>query len=119
MSDRCTGHCCDAFFVDWLNVAAYAAMGDPDAIQTKAMIRRLLPGSFFAPTGLPIPENETRIFTCTNLGPDHNCTVYETRPAMCSRYPYGGRCLYPGCTWDEARAPQGPEPIEEKGDPNV
>ena len=119
MGDRCTGHCCDAFYVDWFNVTAYAAMGDPDAVQIKAMVRRLLPGSFFPPNGLPIPESETRIFTCTHLGPDHNCTIYETRPSMCSKYPYGKRCNYPGCTWDEARAlPEG-ESKEKKGTSNV
>lgn len=36
-------------------------------------------------------------YTCSLLGPDGNCTAYETRPDMCRAFPYAP-CPYPGCT---------------------
>lgn len=32
-----------------------------------------------------------------------NCTIYETRPAMCSGYPDGRACTFVGCGSDEAK----------------
>lgn len=28
-----------------------------------------------------------------------DCMNYEDRPAMCSDYPYGGKCVQKGCTY--------------------
>ncbi len=45
----------------------------------------------------------TNFYDCRHLGPDQNCQIYETRPRMCSAYPYGRRCSQAACTWTEAR----------------
>ena len=37
-------------------------------------------------------------YRCKNLLANGDCGVYETRPKMCSEYPYGGTCDYKECT---------------------
>lgn len=38
-------------------------------------------------------------YRCDNLDPEtNNCTIYETRPNMCRRYPDSGVCDYKACT---------------------
>lgn len=37
------------------------------------------------------------IFDCKHFD-GRNCTAYESRPRMCSGYPYGGACRVEGCT---------------------
>ena len=102
---RCTGHCCDSFSVSMDDVRRIAATGDKEAIQVRDMVRPLLPGSWNGFSRSRITEEEFgELFTCTNLGPGHDCLIYETRPAMCSRYPYGWRCAHPDCTSSEAKA---------------
>ena len=32
------------------------------------------------------------------------CTIYEIRPSLCRRYPYGRGCNYAGCTWKSHKA---------------
>ena len=51
-------------------------------------------------------------YTCKHLRPSGDCAIYETRPEMCSKYPYGHKCRYPGCTWDEAKSL--PDELNEK-----
>jgi hypothetical protein len=36
-------------------------------------------------------------YTCRNFD-GHNCRIYDSRPAMCSEYPYGRACTYAACT---------------------
>lgn len=43
-------------------------------------------------------------YSCKHLGETGDCTIYEHRPRMCRRFPYGHRCQYQGCTWGEQRA---------------
>lgn len=115
MGDRCTGNCCRAFYVPPL-AWEKAACGDPEGLMVVGMIRALLPGSFLEQLGRSLTGDEFgKFFTCTHLGPDGDCGIYVTRPAMCSKYPYGKRCNYPGCTWDEARALPDTEPIQTDG----
>lgn len=44
-------------------------------------------------------------YTCKHLDDaTGNCRIYETRPEVCRKYPYGRPCGYTECTWDAARA---------------
>lgn len=104
MGDRCTGHCCRAFCLSPL-YAMRLNSGDEEARQVSEMIRPLLPGSWLGGQERVMTEEEQgHYYTCTHLTPSGDCGIYESRPAMCSAYPYGKRCGYPGCTWDEARS---------------
>lgn len=108
MGDRCTGHCCRAFYLAQ-DVSRYAAEGDEQAVFIVGMRRTLLPGSWVprgeVRSGKLLQEEEVgTYYTCTHVQPNGDCGIYATRPDMCAKYPYGKRCTYPGCTWDEALA---------------
>ncbi len=48
---------------------------------------------------------ESHYYTCKLFDAEAgNCTAYDTRPKVCSGYPYGRPCLYTECTCDEARS---------------
>lgn len=43
-------------------------------------------------------------YSCNNFDTEtRDCLIYETRPDMCSNYPYGRGCTQPECTWTEQR----------------
>ena len=46
-------------------------------------------------------------YTCKNLDTENgNCKAYETRPqSLCGNYPYGQKCQYVECTWDDVKEP--------------
>jgi Fe-S-cluster containining protein len=110
VGDRCTGRCCqeirlgwspeeillaadaatrgDAYYV-WHN-DAYVAIGD--SIKLHEML---------TPVG---QEADGKwLYHCRHLLPSGDCDDYENRPWMCSAFPYGQKCPYPDCQWDEAR----------------
>lgn len=92
---RCTGHCCRMFPLPY----------DLETIQQKQTV--LQDGAFIADMLVPLPR-EPELggrppqlywwFTCRHLTDRGDCGVYEERPEMCRGYPYGGRCVNPGCT---------------------
>lgn len=43
------------------------------------------------------------------------CSIYEIRPQMCSEYPYHGACNYAACTWEERKQKNEPVDDIEKG----
>jgi Fe-S-cluster containining protein len=45
------------------------------------------------------PDVNRYCYTCRHLLGNKNCAIYENRPRMCSGYPYGKKCVYPGCTY--------------------
>lgn len=97
---RCTGHCCKSFplpvtmAVLRADVEAVAA-GDITArhFQDGAQVLDML-----IPLGEPTGDVQKDRYTCRHHGADGNCGIYETRPRMCSEYPYGQPCRIEGCT---------------------
>lgn len=121
MGDRCTGHCCRAFYLPW----------GPDRL--KQQLKEIDEGrSFVTSTGPQSdahaefrqvaemviyigfqknPDNKDpnqqpgHYYTCKNYdGEKGQCKIYETRPNMCRNYPYASPCGYSSCTWDDGRA---------------
>jgi uncharacterized protein len=99
MGDRCTGHCCRRFkirmSIEEIQTAAEKPDAHPDFVKVSAMVRPL-----------EIDPDGGWWYTCRHLQPNGDCGIYESRPLMCSDYPYnGGKCEFEGCTWDE-KAPE-------------
>lgn len=108
MGDRCTGHCCECF---WLH-------GDYESFKAKVEAGCVVDGpqilDMIIPLNLQVyptcdnlvdrglegkPIQGGAFYTCRHLTPDKQCGIYDIRPDMCSGYPYGGRCEYINCTW--------------------
>jgi Fe-S-cluster containining protein len=116
MSDRCTGDCCRVFYLPFSpeelqeNLRASRAGESQDAnghfigqdIETVAnMVIHL--GAFDRnPVTLAKIDGLANYYTCKHLQPNGDCGIYENRPRVCSGYPYGNHCNYPGCTWKDA-----------------
>lgn len=123
MAERCTGHCCRAFTLnlspDEIVRALWALLTSDDNAfyddegelrhvtwrdfeQIALMVVPL--GRLMVPPGVTwFPQGEPPFwfYTCRNLLPSGDCGVYETRPSMCSQFPYADRghvCPYDACT---------------------
>ena len=91
--DRCTGHCCKRFPLPY----------DYEEIQRRQ--DKIIDGEQIA--AMIVPLNKTvdcgdvvkHLFTCKNLQSDGDCSIYDSRPRMCSDYPYGRQCGLKECTW--------------------
>ena len=115
ITHRCSGHCCDRFYLSdgpdyWERLfARWAVTGisndryHDDNVTTAAMIE-YLDSSRFDVDGTPIGfEHPVNWYRCKHHQPNGDCGIYNRRPRMCSRYPYGAKCRYPGCTWKDAQ----------------
>lgn len=109
MGDRCTGHCCRAFNLPYAPnelLDGAQRFGDGEYIADMVIYLGLCDA---LPDRKPALDSTGQVamahfYTCRHLDEDTgNCTAYETRPKLCSEYPYGKRCEYSACTWDEAR----------------
>lgn len=106
MGDRCTGHCCERFYLPWtpaeLKRRAKDHPDDKQLNQVAEMVifleygtnkHSLRPGQHFG-----------NWYTCKNFDTKtRGCTIYETRPDMCREYPYSEPCDYNVCEWDDGR----------------
>jgi len=45
-------------------------------------------------------------YFCKHLSPDRDCSIYDIRPSMCSRYPYNRTCVFADCKCLEYKAPR-------------
>ena len=114
---RCKGDCCERFYLsegpevwerrfrDW----AEMQNGGPKVIFyeeeiTIAAMIEYLDSARFDVDGTPI-EFKVPVYwyRCKHHQPNGDCGIYNRRPKMCSRYPYGNQCRYPGCTWKDAQ----------------
>ncbi len=103
---RCTGHCCrnfplplspEEFQSEAANIKARTIESDRDRefVQVASML---------IPLGVSSkPYSDGRVqyrYSCKNFSATGDCSIYETRPRMCSDYPYGGDCdhVTSGCT---------------------
>lgn len=112
--NRCTGHCCETFFlphsVEDLRSFRWWQLGGQHR-QVGGMALLLAPMT--AEGGTDLDGHVGRCiertaagwyYTCANHDRETgNCRIYGSRPRMCAAYPYGRRCRYRGCTWDDAR----------------
>ena len=100
--DRCFGGCCRRIWLPFETRAQIAACGDVDAKQISEMLEPE-PDQYLAQDGQPVDLNRGLFFRCKNLDePTGNCTIYETRPAMCREFPNGFQCPVPSCESKEA-----------------
>ncbi len=94
-SCRQTGNCCrNLILVD---------RGKPVTSQAafEKLKKKFPVYEMFQPNGSQTEEGYLR-YTCTNLRADNKCGIYESRPALCRRYPHSemvqlGGGLLPGC----------------------
>lgn len=121
-TERCTGHCCRRFSlpIPWMKVKMIKkaiARGIQDIPTGKPFRTWNIASEDFQKTMdmlIPLGEfreevqfqrghrsrkNEERQYhyTCRHYD-GRNCTIYESRPAMCRNYPDGRKCQYRGCT---------------------
>jgi Fe-S-cluster containining protein len=106
---RCSGHCCEKFVLRW-NPEELAKVGK-DFSEGHTTFGEDQKMDMVAEMVVPIePEIKDGkptgfyFYTCKNFDTaTRNCTVYESRPPMCSRYPHYGdasrKCENPNCTY--------------------
>jgi Fe-S-cluster containining protein len=108
MTTRCTGHCCERFFLPLSPDELRAEQADKGTIYNRKEIDFVadmviyLGPSGTSVTGEPLTLEGKPVtghfYTCRHYK-DGNCTVYEQRPNICRDYPYGSTCKYKECTW--------------------
>jgi Fe-S-cluster containining protein len=96
---RCAGHCCRVFSLPYgPEEMKTRAPGFVDGEQIAAMVKHLGHGLAASFPGAPPHTVPAHYYTCTNHDPETgDCRAYETRPGMCSDFPYGKPCPYPDC----------------------
>lgn len=69
-------------------------------------ISRFIDGAFIVDMVIATGEVDAvhgPLYTCRHLDAvTGDCGAYESRPGMCSEYPYGSACAIDGCTWTDA-----------------
>ena len=117
LSDRCTGHCCRDFNLphsiaefkraadavvagsnEWCNDAGDYVPLLPDAVTIAPMLVLNMTGEYG--DGKP-----AYFYSCTNLEPNGDCGIYESRPRFCRTFPDGAGCTFDGCTDPRVRLP--------------
>lgn len=132
--DRCTGDCCREFWLPfspdelrkayevWKSSAGGRQLmhreSEQDGSHMKifedielifpmvAYLGRKKPPKGTNPTVNELVNGEQaygHYYRCKHLA-GADCTIYDHRPGMCRRYPYGKKCNYLGCAWREVRA---------------
>lgn len=102
MMDRCTGHCCFPIFLP---------LG---ASELHAKRKELTDGDLMADSFVYLgrqSESGQGVFACKHFK-GGQCSIHETKPDVCKRYPYGNSCKVPGCTWSEVAPLRLPPPSE-------
>lgn len=112
--DRCTGHCCrdittqcspqelKASYKAWLNRKRYGfavVNGTRKKVGIFTDIHLLYPMLRYRRKG---KKKGRFVYDCIHLKKNGDCGIYEARPDMCARYPYGTDCQKKGCKWKNA-----------------
>ena len=117
---RCTGHCCDGFnfgMAKMAKVQMAAKLSTLGKVYFNGLDRNCQNGYIDGPSyrfvaDMLIVKDEDvtyqegdkpyDTYTCKNFNTEsRNCMIYDSRPWMCSAYPYGGECKFEGCTMDK------------------
>lgn len=96
---RCTGHCCERFYIPHT----------PDELRAKAEDGSLKDGATIADMVIDLGpagrgdgsegDYKGHFYTCRHFDREtRDCRIYNSRPGMCSKYPYGKPCTYDECT---------------------
>jgi Fe-S-cluster containining protein len=98
MGDRCTGHCCERFYLpntpgELENIAKCAEKGDATVAKE---FRKVADMVIFLRRD---DHKGVYHYTCKHFDvATRNCTDYEDRPRMCRSFPNDRPCPYEGCT---------------------
>lgn len=132
MGERCTGHCCQEFYLPYSPeelADAYKAWsgsgGKPIAMAKDKPKPILVDIHLITPMVVHLgfklqeqpcvnptdevllgkPEVAGNYYRCKHFDAESkNCTIYDIRPAMCRNYPYAEKCNYGGCQWTAQKA---------------
>ena len=101
MSERCRGHCCRRFalkhsYEKLQNESTRVAGGETSEIKDVQTIAAMV---------IPVARNALageHVYTCKNLSPAGDCTIYEQRPQMCRDFPQAKGCHFWKCESDQS-----------------
>lgn len=111
---RCVGQCCKRFFVpltpDDLETGRQVLASDPCAerfVDASGCTRyfdddlaKILDMLVFIESSGD-KDAHGAFYTCKHLAANGDCQIYDQRPRMCSAYPYGLECRFPGCAFEQ------------------
>jgi len=107
----CGGHCCAAFWMPFPSRNVVRASNGHDAEQIAGMLIPLSNRQArvkLKERGVDInkprnfPGSRGHYYTCKNWNPENGlCMAYDSRPHMCSAFPYGNLCPY-GCSCEDS-----------------
>ncbi len=127
MGMRCTGHCCRTLQICWspgqLKEAYLAKLADDfgftyEGVWTFEIADILTMYPMLTNVGRAkagdvvegrVIQHDCYLYTCLHHMPCGDCAIYQQRPGMCSGFPYGDTCPYPGCTFTPDGCTQEPE----------
>lgn len=89
---RCTGHCCRSFFIPYSPAELMDRASQPGAGPEDMQIAQMV-----VPLPQPVQLGVGSYYTCKHFD-GTGCKIYETRPKMCSDYPYQSDCAFKDCT---------------------
>lgn len=101
MSDRCTGHCCQGFYLAAPDeMLALCWSGNLHPPEDGGTIARMV-----VHRGPSAHEGSLKhVYDCRHYdAAAGSCRIYDIRPDMCRRFPYGKPCEITGCTWTNNR----------------
>lgn len=91
---RCTGHCCKDFPLPYTIEEIKNKPNLQDGQQIAEMLIFLRESNY-------LDGKKSYRYTCKHLQKSGDCGIYESRPRMCSNYPYGKACENVNCTADQ------------------
>lgn len=121
---RCTGHCCRRFplpvSLDELRERQAQPEAPPDVVYVKPRVRDgdyLLAMLVELGQGYYLNGEPCWYYTCRHHDVHTgDCLAYDSRPWMCSAYPYGLMCTIDGCTAENRGLVQIRKPDDSIGD---
>jgi Fe-S-cluster containining protein len=108
LKHRCSGACCKCFWlsesIEEIEKSYKRFTGE---LKDNGVVFNEI--DIVYPMLIPVPPPKGACkdhywYTCKHLKSDNNCGIYNTRPKMCSEYPYGAKCNYKNCTWGKVSA---------------
>lgn len=117
MGDRCTGHCCRAFTLNYdpESLRKMYTFEDGSPVPITPNSNSQVPDMVIylgrhkdPPNGEPMRNSGVLFehwYTCKHLSAEGNCGNYENRPPLCRDFPYKTPCPYSACDWQPETRP--------------